>query len=116
MYRVVVEELLGLRLVDNHLIIEPLLPKEWQSFVLTYTHHNTSWRITLLRGDKQTTLDNQVVEDHRIAVVLDGRQHAVQAVRSGNRSVVQRPRPKAPPVPQDQQADHQHSDLPLHQK
>ncbi len=82
LYRTLVEELLGLRLDERRLVIEPLLPEDWSGFTVTYRRGSTSWIITITRGEPSTLIDGKIVADHRLDLDDDGGAHQVQAVRS----------------------------------
>ena len=84
-YRTLVEELLGLRLMAGHLVMEPLMPKEWPGFTITYRRGTTTWTIAVTPGDRRTVLDGQEIADHRIPLHDDGGTHRVEAVRGGQR-------------------------------
>ncbi len=87
LYRTLVEELLGLRLIAGHLIIDPLLPDDWPGFTATYRRGNTSWAIAITRGDDlRTTIDGVTREDHCIPLTDVGGSHRVEVMRSGRRT------------------------------
>jgi len=83
LYRVLVEELLGLQLVEGQLVIAPLLPEDWPGFTATYRRGTTTWTIAITRGDERTVVDGAVLADHRLPLIDDGGSHRVEAVRSG---------------------------------
>src|SRR5439155_6871369 len=45
MYRVWLEEVLGFKLRENRLSIEPAIPKDWPGFVITFRYGQTEYRI-----------------------------------------------------------------------
>jgi cyclic beta-1,2-glucan glucanotransferase len=47
MYRVAVEGLLGLRLSDNRLLIDPRIPETWRHFEIRYRRAATSYVISV---------------------------------------------------------------------
>jgi cellobiose phosphorylase len=81
MYRLMLEELLGIRLDHGHLLVEPLLPQDWPGFTATYRRGTTTWTIAVTRGERSTTVDGEVVADHRIALGESGRNHRVEVAR-----------------------------------
>ena len=83
LYRTLVEELLGLQLVEGQLVIAPLLPEDWPGFTATYRRGTTTWTIAITRGDERTVVDGAVLADHRLPLIDDGGSHRVEAVRSG---------------------------------
>ena len=92
MYRLLVEDLLGLRLEVDTLTFAPLLPAEWPEFTLHYRYRNTLYHIRHIRvvktGEASThvqrvTLDDVDQPDKTIHLVDDGQEHAV-VVEVGN--------------------------------
>ncbi len=94
LYRTVLEELLGIRLIAGQLVIEPLLPDDWNGFTATYCRKGTTWVITITRGESRTTIDGNTIENHQIPLAEDGSSHQVVAVRTGRRV----PRNTSPPA------------------
>jgi cyclic beta-1,2-glucan synthetase len=91
MYRLIVESLLGLRLrVDESgawLQIDPCIPADWPGFAITYRWRDTLYQIDVVRADAAAvSVDGVRCADDALALVNDGRTHAVR---------VQRPRPAA---------------------
>ncbi|VFS92293.1 Cellobiose phosphorylase [Raoultella planticola] len=58
-YRLLTEELLGIKRGATSFTVHPLLPASWPSFALTYQYRDSQYRITVSRGDGQyqATLD-----------------------------------------------------------
>ena len=81
MYRLLIEDLLGLRLEVDVLSFSPLLPAEWDGYTLHYRYHNTLYHIRIIKTGPQTwnvrrvILDNVEQEDGRIHLVDDGQEH-----------------------------------------
>jgi cyclic beta-1,2-glucan synthetase len=63
MYRIWIEEVLGLRVRGDHFTIEPSIPSDWDGFEMTYRRDSTVYEITVRR-------DN---ESSGISVEVDGR-------------------------------------------
>jgi cyclic beta-1,2-glucan synthetase len=53
MYRIWIEEVLGLRVRGNRFMIDPAVPEEWPGFEITYRHGTATFHINVSR-DPQT--------------------------------------------------------------
>jgi cyclic beta-1,2-glucan synthetase len=86
MYRIGVEEVLGLRRHGSFLHLDPCLPSSWDRYSLTWRRGETVYEIEVRnperrsRGVAGAVLDGQAVDPRRIPLVEDGRRHVVQAV------------------------------------
>jgi len=83
MYRLLLETMLGVNLVGNHLVLTPRLPKKWDSFVVHYRYRQTHYRLRISRvaGDlvgNQLSLDGQVLAGNKIPLVDDQHDHFVE--------------------------------------
>jgi cyclic beta-1,2-glucan synthetase len=82
MYRLIVESLLGLRLEAGKLRFAPVLPPEWEGFLLDYRYIDTQYRINLRQSDAGTTstvwLDGVMQADGCIPLADDGAEHSVE--------------------------------------
>ena len=63
MYRLLVEELLGLRLEVDTLTFVPLLPPEWNEYTLHYRYRNTFYHIRVVKTAEGTAQVHRVVLD-----------------------------------------------------
>ncbi len=85
LYRLGVEQLLGLRREGASLTIEPRLPPEWPGYEATYSYGSASYTITVERGGEVAgaiTVDGAPAPDGRVQLEDDGRAHTV-VVRLG---------------------------------
>jgi cellobiose phosphorylase len=83
MYRLVVEELLGLRVTGEFLHIEPVVPAGWTSYQLHYRHRETDYHLEIFPAAGSTSLGQVSVDglacvDHRVPLIDDGIDHHVQ--------------------------------------
>ena len=88
MYRLIVETLLGVQLQRGlELRLAPSLPPDWETYRVHYRHHNTTWHITVSRGDGAPGTLRATVDGHAldttgahctIALHDDGGEHAVE--------------------------------------
>ncbi|MCC7144866.1 MAG: hypothetical protein IT443_00315 [Phycisphaeraceae bacterium] len=82
MYRLLVEDLLGLRLEVDTLTFTPLLPAEWNEYTLHYRYRNTFYHIQVVKQSQGATevqrvvLDNVEQQDRSIHLVDDGSEHS----------------------------------------
>jgi cellobiose phosphorylase len=81
MYRLLIEELLGLRLEVDTLSFAPLLPAEWDGYTLHYRYRNTFYHIRIVKAGSQpwnvrrVVLDDAEQGDSKIHLVDDGHEH-----------------------------------------
>ena len=81
MYRLLVEDLLGLRLEVDRLTFWPLLPAEWNEYTLHYRYRNTFYHIRVVKMSQQATQVHRVVldgieqPDKSIHLIDDGKEH-----------------------------------------
>jgi cyclic beta-1,2-glucan synthetase len=77
MYRVWLEEVLGFKLRDNRLSIEPAIPEDWPGYVVTFRFGRTEYRIEVTNGG-ETTKQEILLKD-------DGESHTIQIATGGMR-------------------------------
>jgi cellobiose phosphorylase len=86
MYRLITESLLGLRREKDHLIVQPLLPAEWQGFVVHYRYYQATYHLRIHKQGKggggkgvvtRIVRDGQQQPDGRILLENDGKEHEV---------------------------------------
>jgi len=88
MYRLIVESLLGLRLVTSdeagpRLVVAPCLPAAWTHCTLQYRYRTTPYEIEIAQQDgdgttRELRLDGALQVDDSLPLVDDGRLHRVQ--------------------------------------
>lgn len=89
MYRLILETLLGVRLVVNQLQIAPCVPVDWQVYNIHYRYRETVYHIKFTRvGDisgqvSRVTLDNSVVSGGSVIPLVDDRQEHYVEVEFG---------------------------------
>ena len=100
MYRLLIESLLGLRLVVDKLYLAPCVPAAWTSFTVDYRYRETAYRITVLQtpaladaaaeGNASVvtavSVDGVTQAGNFVTLVDDRQPHAAQvdiAARSG---------------------------------
>ena len=83
MYRLILESLLGLRLETDRLSFEPCLPADWDGFTVHYRYRKSVYHIRVVQkkaGEKEAatvTVDGRPQQGKSIALVDDGKEHAV---------------------------------------
>jgi len=94
MYRLIVESLLGIRLVASHegvrLLLSPCLPADWPGYTLEYRYRQTSYRIEVSQVAEGTVpmavyLDDELQADGSVPLLDDGQPHRVDARLSEER-------------------------------
>jgi len=79
LYRLGVEQLLGLRRAGATLTVEPCLPPEWPGYTASYRYGATRYAIRVERGAAAAlTLDGAPLPDGRIPLLDDGAPHEVR--------------------------------------
>jgi cyclic beta-1,2-glucan synthetase len=88
MYRAWVEEVLGMKLCGNSMRIEPVIPRTWPGFSISYRHGDAWYDIQVTNpqgvehGVATVELDGQLVADGRIPLERNAVKHQVM-VRMG---------------------------------
>ncbi|MEI7768945.1 MAG: glycosyl transferase family 36, partial [Chloroflexales bacterium] len=82
LYRLGVEQLLGLRRRGEYLTVAPCLPPEWPGYAATYKVGAATYCITVERGAGAdlVTLDGVAVDGGRIPLCGDGGTHEVRVL------------------------------------
>jgi cyclic beta-1,2-glucan synthetase len=86
MYRAGLESILGFKLHNGRLTIDPCIPKWWRDYEIVYRHGVTTYRIkvenptAVCRGVATVELDGALLSENEIALTDDGRMHAARVV------------------------------------
>ena len=86
LYRVSVEALLGLTIVDGYIELNPCIPASWSGFQMSYRYMSTVYQIQVdnphrvNNGVKTIMLDDNNVEGGRIPQVDDGKKHHLRVI------------------------------------
>jgi cyclic beta-1,2-glucan synthetase len=74
MYRVWIEEVLGLKVSGDRFTVKPSLPAEWPGFELTWRYGSTVYQIKVMRGSDRASVkvDGREMADGFIPLVRDG--------------------------------------------
>jgi cellobiose phosphorylase len=97
MYRLLVEDLLGLRLEVDTLTFLPLLPAEWNEYTLHYRYRNTLYHIRVVKMSERATQVHRVVldgieqHDRSIHLVDDGKEHPAVVEVGDSSATVRQP-------------------------
>ena len=93
LYRVGLEAILGFRLRGTRLKFDPCIPPSWPGYELTYSHRSTTYHFVIDnsggagRGVRSVLVDGRAVPEGVVELADDGRQHKVQLVLGGDRTV-----------------------------
>jgi cyclic beta-1,2-glucan synthetase len=91
MYRIWLEEVLGFKLRDRTLTIDPVLPADWPGFELTYRYRSSTYRIKVQRDSSTAViLDDRPLSGNEIPLVDDGLVHRVTILKSTRPAVILR--------------------------
>jgi cellobiose phosphorylase len=80
MYRIWIEEILGLERLGDALAIHPVIPASWNGFKAWYRFGNSTYHIEVVRGSGDTQrleLDGRVLAASTVPLLSDGRDHKV---------------------------------------
>ena len=87
MYRAGIESVLGCRVRDTRLLLDPCIPRAWPGFTMTVRHRSTRYDIVVEnpghanRGVALLELDGEPQADHAgITLIDDQRAHSVRVV------------------------------------
>lgn len=86
LFKVGIEDIMGLRIEKDRMKITPCIPKFWKGYRIRYTHRHTLYRIdvrnphSLSTGICRYMLDGEPVREDAIPLVNDGKTHEVIAV------------------------------------
>jgi len=82
-YRLVTEELLGIKRHGETLVIRTHLPDDWPSISLSYQHGRSQYYIRISRhdGEPRVTMDGTLLPDDRIPLRDDGQNHNVDIIQ-----------------------------------
>ncbi len=72
MYRVAIENMLGIKIDKHRLQVNPVLPPDWDRFQFTYRRNKTVWHVQVLRSDSAS-----IEETNQIELIEDGQEHQV---------------------------------------
>jgi cellobiose phosphorylase len=86
MYRIAVENMLGLRREGERLRVNPCIPPSWTEFRVTYRYGKSELLLSydnpsgVATGVRRIELDGQVLTEGTIPLVDDGRRHRVHVL------------------------------------
>jgi cellobiose phosphorylase len=86
MYRVGIENILGIRRSNDKLLFEPCIPNNWKEYSVKYTFKNTIYNIVVKNqnevsiGVKQVILDSNIIEGNSIYLDDDNKNHNVEVI------------------------------------
>jgi len=84
MYRLGIEAILGLKRVDDRLVIDPCIPSQWSNYEMTYRDGETVYVIRVSnprgvnRGVTQAKLDGNIISTSEVPLLGDGGTHQIK--------------------------------------
>jgi cellobiose phosphorylase len=84
MYRLILENMLGLKIKANKLEINPCIPKDWSGFSVRYTYFGTKYDIRIINNqtspesNKKIKVDEVALSGHIINLIDDGKTHEIE--------------------------------------
>jgi cyclic beta-1,2-glucan synthetase len=86
MYRIWLEEICGFHLRGENLILNPLLPKSWNSIKINYKYKTSQYNI-IIEKEKNSTeekqileIDNKIIQGNEIPLQDDSQTHYVRVI------------------------------------
>ena len=88
LYRAGLESILGFRIEDAHLLLDPCIPRAWPRYEIVYRHRSARYEIVVEnpnganRGVGHAELDGEALSQRPVRVPLadDGQTHRVRVV------------------------------------
>jgi cyclic beta-1,2-glucan synthetase len=86
MYRVAIENMLGLRFQGNRLVLAPCISSKWPNYQVRVRRGNTNWTIQISNpngeeyGIKHLRVDNRQIDRCNIELVDDGGDHLIEVM------------------------------------
>jgi len=83
-YRLLTEELLGIKRHGETITVHAKLPHDWPSLSMTYQQGDSQYHISVLRdsGEYRVAMDGVMLPDDRIPLLDDGRNHTVNIIQN----------------------------------
>ncbi len=83
-YRLLTEELLGIKRYGEYLVIHPQIPAAWPSFKMAYQYGRSQYQISVTHSDSENkiTLDGIILPDDKIFLRDDGQNHTVDIIQT----------------------------------
>ena len=83
LYRLLIEDLLGVRREGDHLLLSPKPPPGWPGYTVHYRHYRTDYHIVVscAGGDaslRRMRIDGNEVRGNAVPLIDDGRDHQVE--------------------------------------
>jgi cellobiose phosphorylase len=76
LYRIGIEEILGIKKHGNKLVIKPNIPKSWNNYKAVYKYKDTIYNIEVVKGKKESILlDDEVTES--VSLKNDKKTHKI---------------------------------------
>ncbi|MFZ5351134.1 MAG: GH36-type glycosyl hydrolase domain-containing protein, partial [Bacillota bacterium] len=86
MYRVGIQHILGFKIEDGKLSINPCIPKSWSEYSIEYLYKKTSYNIAVRNPSKVSTgiekliIDNIESKENYIKLTDDGKKHYIEVI------------------------------------
>ncbi|MBR3049445.1 MAG: hypothetical protein IKG58_02680 [Bacilli bacterium] len=78
-YKVGIEDILGIKIRDKKLVIDPNIPDDWKEYKATYKYYNSTYNIHIKRSNKNGILfDGKKQNDNYIDLVDDNKTHDIE--------------------------------------
>jgi cyclic beta-1,2-glucan synthetase len=91
MYKIVIENIIGLTQTGNFLILNPCVPNNWTEFELSYIWKDTTYKIMFINPDNVSVgvqslkLDSKVRKNNMLKMINDKKPHLVEVTMGTNK-------------------------------
>lgn len=86
MYKVGIEDILGLKKYGDEIVIDPCIPKDWEEYFIEYKHGKSKYNISIKNPDKVNknvkyiTIDGNKNNSNKLKLVDDNKEHDVEVI------------------------------------
>ena len=83
-YKVAIENILGFKIINNYIIIDPAIPSYWREYEIQYKYKTTIYNIKINNYNAKNTgvskviLNNEQLKENKIKLVDDGKIHNIE--------------------------------------
>ncbi|MBP3596904.1 MAG: hypothetical protein J6J60_05860 [Clostridia bacterium] len=83
-YKIIIEELLGFKIQDGYLKINPCIPKNWKNFEIHYKYKTSMYNFKINNFKEKNTgvekiiINNEVIQDDKIFLQNNGKIYNVE--------------------------------------
>ncbi len=86
MYKVGIEDILGLKKYGDEIVIDPCIPKDWEGYFIEYKHGKSKYNISIKNPDKVNknvkyiAIDGNKNNSNKLKLIDDNKEHDVEVI------------------------------------